>query len=98
SNTKTGISACLSKTGISAKLPKGSTVSARFTGTFSIAIISCADEQSSITVTSMVTPSAAGKETKTATGKEGSFNGKGASKEEGIKEKKPMRLLLNPGT
>ena len=69
------ISACLSKAGISAKLPKGSTVLARFTVTFSITIISCADEHSSVTVVSMVTPSAAGKEVETAAGKEGSCTG-----------------------
>ena len=50
-----GISACLSKAIISAKPHKGSTVSARFTGTFSITIISCADEHSSVTIASMVT-------------------------------------------
>ena len=65
----------LSKVVIPTKLPKGSTVSARFTGTFSITIISCADEHSSVTVTSLVTPSATGKETKTAAGKECSYTG-----------------------
>ena len=38
---------------------------------------------SSVTVASMVTPSAGGKEAETAAGKKGSCTGKGASKEEG---------------
>ena len=65
----------LSKAVIPTKLPKGSTVSARFTGTFSITIISCADEHSSVTVNSLVTLSAADIETETAASKEGSCTG-----------------------
>ena len=45
------------------------------TSTFSITIISCADEHSSVTVASIVTPSAAGKEAEMAVGKEGSCTG-----------------------
>ena len=57
------------------KTPQGQHCLGKITGTFSITIISCADEHSSVTVASMVTPSAAGKEAETAAGKEGSCTG-----------------------
>jgi hypothetical protein len=51
---------------ISATLSKGTIVSASFTGTFSISILWAADEHSSVTIASMVTSSATGKEAKNA--------------------------------